>query len=227
MTCPTPPTSDQLLEQIRGERGYALSYHELLARTDPRLLEAYRELYARFTLEPRHLDTRRKELIWTGLLAAADEHVGSIHLERARDAGVSVEELRAAARLGGVAASWGAIAFAAEHWAHLLDAPSAFDEYWTVVDGAREPLDEVDASLLLLTVSGARLCEPQFVSHLSRLYELGVDERQVAEAVSYLLLPMGANTLLWATDRWFDAMSSGTITAGDVLRTVSFGVRRT
>ena len=111
---------DTLLAEIRGERGYALSYHEVLARTDTDFLVAYRELYRQFTLVPRHLDARMRELIWTGLLCSIDEFVGSLHLERAIAAGVPTDELRAAVRLGGAAFAWDAVTFAHDHWPHLL-----------------------------------------------------------------------------------------------------------
>lgn len=222
----TAADASALLERIRGERGYALSYHELLARSDPRLLSAYRDLYAEFTLNPRHLDARRREIVWTGLLTAIDEHVGSIHLERARTAGVTVEELRAAVRLAGAAAGWDAVAFATHHWPQFLDDAAAEDEYRILVDGARAPLDEVDTHLTLCLVAGARTREDQFLFHLRELYHLQVAETHIAETVSYLLLPTGANTLLWATDLWFDAVRDGIVEPGDILREVSFETRR-
>lgn len=219
---------DELLAEIRGERGYALSYHEILARTDAEFLTAYRRFYRSFTLDPRHLDARRRELIWAGLLAQIEEYVGSLHLERALAAGVTHAELRAAIRLGAVVASWKAISFAHTHWARLLgDGPDGAAEYRLVVDGARGPLTEVEADLILVNVAGARMDRDQFLHHLARLIAADVPEREIIEAISYLMVPMGANIFLWATDTWFEAVEEGLLPKGEVLSQVSFDTRKT
>jgi alkylhydroperoxidase/carboxymuconolactone decarboxylase family protein YurZ len=217
---------DALLAEIRGERGYALSYHEILARTDPAFLSAYRELYRQFTLVPRHLDARKRELIWTALLCSIDEFVGSIHLERALAAGVDPAELRAAVRLGGVASAWDAIVFAHDHWAHLLGSGSSgLDEYRVVIDGCRGPISSIDADLILVNVAGARMKKEQFLHHLTVLLEAGVPEREIVESVSYIMVPTGANTFLWATDVWLEAVQAGEIPPGEVMSQVSFDTR--
>lgn len=217
---------EELLAEIRGERGYSLSYHEMLARTDTEFLIAYRELYRQFTLVPRHLDARRRELIWTALLCSIDEFVGSIHLERALAAGVSHSELRDAVRVGGAASAWDAIDFAHSEWPHLLgDGPTGPDEYRVVIDGARGGLPLVEADLILACVSGARMKERQFLHHLNVLLEAGVPEREILESVSYIMLPTGANTFLWATDAWMNAVRAGDLPAGEVMSRVSFDTR--
>lgn len=217
-----------LLAEIRGERGYALSYHEMLARTDTEFLVAYRELYRQFTLVPRHLDARRRELIWTALLCSIEEFVGSIHLERALAAGVRHTELRDAVRLGGIAHAWDAIAFAHSEWTHLLgDGPTGPDEYRVVIEGARGDLSLLEADLILVCVAGARMKERQFLHHLGVLLEAGVPEREILESVSYIMLPTGANTFLWATDAWMTAVRSGDLPAGEVMSRVSFDTRTT
>lgn len=222
----TKPEPDALLAEIRGERGYALSYHEILARTDTALLIAYRELYRAFTLEPRHLDTRQRELIWTALLSAIDEFVGSVHLERALAAGVPHGELRAAVRLGAVASSWDAIAFAHGNWPHLLgDGPSGAEEYRGVVAAVRGSIAEVDADLVLVCVAAARMRREQFLHHLRAAIDAGVPEREIIEAVSYVMVPTGANTFLWATDLWMECVRDGSVPAGEVMSQVSFDTR--
>lgn len=218
--------ADMLLDTIRGERGYTLSYHELLARTDLPLLRAYRQLYAAFALTPRHLDQRRRELIWTGLLTSAHEHVGSLHLERAVKAGVKPWELRVAVRLAGVCEMWDALTFAHERWAELLDSDDPVAGYRVMTAAARGDVDEADAELVMLTCAGSRMCETQFVTHLRRCYELGLPEEEIVEAVSYLLLPRGANTLLWATDVYLDEIRDGSIRPGPLLTAVSHETRR-
>lgn len=217
---------DDLLSVIRGERGYALSYHELLARTDPRMLLAYRQLYSEFTLQPRHLDDRRRELIWTGLLTAASEHVGSLHLERALAAGVEKRELRAAVRLAGVAEGWDALDFAHSRWGELLGSDDPVEGYDRLIVAARGDLEAEEAELVMLVCAGSRMCEAQFVAHLRRAYDMGIAEAEIVETVSYLLLPKGANTLLWATDLYLDQIRIGAITPGALLQEASHDVRR-
>lgn len=218
--------AESLLGRMREERGYALSYHEILAATAPELLSAYRGLYARFTLDERHLDVRDRELIWTGLLTTAHEHVGDIHLDRAIAVGVGQAELRAAMRLGAVANAFDAVDFACRSWSRCLDGATTADEYGRLVRAAGEPLEPVLVDLILLTVAGSRTCAAQFLLHLHALYRAEVDERHIAEAVSYLLLPKGANTLLWATDLWMDELREGRLPLRGVLAGVSFDVRR-
>lgn len=225
----TPQDPDQLLAEIRRERGYTLSYHEMLARTETEFLVAYRELYRQFTLVRRHLDPCRRELIWTGLLSSIDEFVGSVHLERALKAGVPVEELRAAVRLGGAAFSWNAITFAHTHWRQLLgdDGANGREEYRQVIAGARGPISAVDADLILVCVAGARMNREQYLHHLSTLVAADVPEREILESVSYVMLPTGANTFLWATDTWMEAVRVGDLPAGEVMSQVSFDTRTT
>jgi len=217
---------DSLLQRMRDERGYALSYHEILARTDPRLLEAYQVLYARFTLDGRHLDARRRELVWTALLTVSNEHVGSLHLERAVAAGATADELRAAIALAGVTAAWDQMAFAHQHWSALLGGSDFSSEYRRLVDAAAAELEQSETELILLVCAAARRSEGQYLDQLARCYAAQLPEEEMAEAVSYLLLPNGANALLWATDLWLDALASGAVAAGEALAGVSFDVRR-
>lgn len=227
MTDSTQPIdADALLDVIRGERGYTLSYHELLARTDPRLLSAYRQLYSEFTLVPRHLDERRRELIWAGLLTIASEHVGSLHLERALKVGVEKAELRSAVAMAGVCESWTGFAFAHGHWPDLLGSDDPSVIYRQLITTARGQISEADAELVLLTCAGSRMVEDQFAHHVRRCYDLGIAEADIVEAVSYLLLPRGANTLLWAMDVYLDQIKDGSVTAGPLLQKVSHDVRR-
>lgn len=219
------PRAVEILGAIRGERGYTLSYHELLARSDPELLVAYRDMYRRFTIEPRRLDTRRRELIWTALLTAIREYVGSVHLERALSAGVARDDLRAAVRLAGASLAWESIEFAHGGWSELLGEVSPVDEYGLVVAGSRGPISERDADLVLVVLAGARMAREQFLHHLGRVIAAGVPEDEVVEAISYLLVPLGANIFLWATDTWLEAVRSGDVAPGAITVRIGPGTR--
>lgn len=215
---------DALLEKMRAERGYLLSYHEVYGRLDPTLLERYADLYRAFTLDRRFLEPRRRELVWIGLLAAIDEHVGSIHLERAVQAGVTPRDMAAALSLAAVAGAWPTIAFGAGHWERFVEA-RAEDLYAALVDAGRGPIEPHLADLILIVVHGARRTETPFVYHLGRALTAGIPEPEVAEAVSYLLLPTGANTLLWATDAWVQALRDGRLRESPTMGRAAFETR--
>ncbi|MCL6648204.1 MAG: carboxymuconolactone decarboxylase family protein [Chloroflexi bacterium] len=213
-----------LLEQLRAERGYLLSYHEVYGRLEPEFLQEYADLYRAFTLRPRFLTPRQRELVWTGLLTAIHEHVGSLHLERAVAAGVTAEELAAAVTLAGVADAWPSLAFGAQRWQQFIHAEVA-QLYGALLEGGRGPIEPGTATLIVLVVQGARRREEPFVHHLRQLLDAGVPEIQIAEALSYLLLPVGANTLLWATDLWLQALRDGRLPESPTFGRADFRTR--
>lgn len=200
--------ASELLKTIRQRRGYVLSYHKVFARLDPEFMRVYDELYTMSLLEPRFLDARQRELIWVGIVSLAREEVGEIHLARARAAGVSAEDISAAVSLAGATRAWQPISFALAKWSAFL--PDAGEEpYARLVDAARSPLDALSADLILVVLHAVEHQEAAFLHHLRRLLNSNFPETHIAEALSYLLQPVGANTLLWATDAWLRALSVG------------------
>ncbi len=195
----------EVLARLLAERGYLLSYHHVYARLEPVLLERYGALYRSLTLEDRFVAPRVREMVWVGLLAVVAEGVGSLHLERARAAGVRPEELDAAVRLAAIATGWPTLEFGATRWRAFL-ANGAEHLYATLVAAGRAPLEESLADLVLLVAHAALRAEAPFLYHLRRLLVGGMPETHIAEALSYLLNPCGANGLLWATDAWFDGL---------------------
>lgn len=214
----------EVLERIRAERGYTLSYHEIYSRIEPSFLEAYGGLYRACTLDRRFLSPRWRELVWVGLLAAAQEGIGSIHLDRGRDAGVSPHEFSAAIRLAGIAESWDTLAFAHSNWSAYLPDLELAGLYLEQADIARGPLEAEVSDLLLMVVHAIRQRPEPFLLHLRRCYT-GVAEEQIAEALSYILQPVGANQLLWATDLWLEALRDGRLEPSPVLGRGNFTTR--
>ncbi|GGM62252.1 hypothetical protein GCM10011608_54250 [Micromonospora sonchi] len=213
------------IARIRAERGYTLSYHELYARTEPGFLDAYLRLYRRFTLDARHLSARERELIWVGLLVADEEAVGTLHVERGFAAGLTADEMSQAIRLAGVAAAWRPISFATRAWAHALPM-DGIAQYRTLLAAAAPDLSTREVDLVAVVVHAVHQQEEPFLHHLDRLYAAGAEERDVAEAISYLLLPRGANALLWATDLWLSAIDSGRVTPAADLTGINTRTRR-
>ena len=200
---------DEVLARIRAERGYTLSYHEIYARLDPTFLEAYAGLYRACTLDERALPADRRETVWIALLNGIREEVGSIHLERAAAAGVDGDAVTAAVRLAAVADSWESLDFAFAHWQRFLTGQERDEEYLGLVRAAAQPLAEDLTDLVLMVVHAARRRGEPFLLHLGRCLGAGVPEDQVAEALSYVMQPVGANRLLWATDLWLEALRDG------------------
>ncbi|MGC4897429.1 carboxymuconolactone decarboxylase family protein [Micromonospora sp. DT31] len=211
-----PEQPDQIA-RILAERGYLLSYHEIYARTEPGFLDAYTQLYRRFTLDARYLSARERELIWVGLLVADEETVGTLHVERGYAAGLTADEMSQAVGVAGAGAAWRPIFFAARSWAHVLPM-DGFARYHALLAAAAPDLSPREVDLIAVVVHAAHQQEEPFLHHLDRLYAAGAEERDVAEALSYLLLPRGANALLWATDRWLTAVESGRLApTGDLV----------
>jgi alkylhydroperoxidase/carboxymuconolactone decarboxylase family protein YurZ len=214
MTAPTPQGTgtaegDDLLARIRQERGYTLSYHEIYARLEPRFLEAYAGLYRACTLDARSLPPAWRETVWVALLNSIREEVGSIHLERAAAAGVGTSEVLAAIRLAAVAEAWESLDFAFSHWQSFVEGESRDESYLGLVDQAAAPLSGPLVDLVLMVVHAARRRGDAFLLHLGRCLAAGVPEEQVGEALSYVMQPVGANRLLWATDLWLAALRDG------------------
>ena len=227
MTEQTPDTSaaEELLAKIRGERGYTLSYHEVYARLEPKFLDAYAGLYRACTLDERFLTPAWREIVWVALLNGIREHVGSIHLERAATAGVSHEEMLAAIRLAAIAETWESLDFAFEWWQRYLGEEELTRTYLGMVERTSQPLEGPVVDLALAVVHGARRREEPFLLHLGRCLSAGVPEEQIGEALSYIMQPVGANTLLWATDLWLEALRDGRLPASEHLGRADFTTR--
>lgn len=218
-------TGERLLASIRSERGYTLSFHEVLARIDPAYLAAYADFYRAITLTERHLSPAERECVWITLLVAAREEVGTIHVERAETAGVTRGRIDAFVTLAAVADAWEALEFVAEAW-DRADAGAGSSAYQALIEAAAAGADPTTVDLALLAAQGARRRRQPFLIHLRRLIERGTPEGAILEALTYIQQPCGANSLLWATDLWLDALRSGEIPPSPVLGTGDFPTRR-
>ena len=89
------------LEAARGERGYTLPLHEVLASEDPDVLTAYEGMMKALYLKGRRLDGKTKELVYVAVLVAlgaTEEHVRA-HMERAQREGAAPEDVLEALEL--------------------------------------------------------------------------------------------------------------------------------
>lgn len=214
-----------LLDTMRRERGYTLSYHEIYARTEPEFLARYADLYRAFTLDERILSPRERELVWVGILVADGERVGTLHLERALEAGITHEEIGDAVNVAAVAHGWPAMAFVDDAWTHTVEF-SMWERYAALLERSAPLLTAREIELVATATQAALQHGPALLWHLQRLYAAGTPEAEIGEVVSYLLLPKGANTMLWATDLWLGAIADGTLVAGETLAGVNTATRR-
>lgn len=220
----TRTESDELLSRLREERkGYLLSYHEIYARIEPSLLEAYGELYRRLNLTPRTLTEADREFIWVGLLASIHEEVGSIHIERAITAGLTSEDMLRSIRCTAFADGWPTLEFSERAWAKFIG-HRALDVY---EEGLRALAGDADlriVHLTLMNIQGHRQRREAFDYHLLQAIAAGATTAEVAESMSYLLVPIGANGFLWCTDRWLELMQEHGVPAE--LEGINFATRR-
>jgi alkylhydroperoxidase/carboxymuconolactone decarboxylase family protein YurZ len=217
--------SRSILDEVRTERGYTLSYHEIFARTEPVFLQRYADLYRAFTLDDRFLSPRVRELVWVGVLVADNEAVGTLHLERALEAGITEAEIGDAVAVAAVAHGWPAMRFVADTWQHTVHFP-LWERYDAMLRDAAPTLSEREIGYVALITQAALQHRPAFLHHLDKLYVSGAPENEIAEVVSYLLLPKGANAMLWATDVWLEAIAEGRLSGGRHLDGVNTETRR-
>jgi hypothetical protein len=209
---PTPEAVRDRLEALAARRGFLLPHHGALAAGAPDLHAAYLATYDALTISPRHLSALDRECVWLCLLVAADEGIGTHHVELFRAAGGTDDMASALIALAGAAPARDALAFAHRHWAAQLpglDPGAAWDR--TVV-ALRGPLDEALVDLCLLTVQAARGSAAGIAQQLRRLYALGVEEPAIVEALSYVIWPKGVNAFLAACEVWHGLMVAGEVT---------------
>jgi alkylhydroperoxidase/carboxymuconolactone decarboxylase family protein YurZ len=198
-----------VLAAVKAKRGYLLPYHRMLAATDPELLAAYDAYYERLTLRPRALAPRQRELVWTALQLAAREAHGSIHLRRADQARIAHGRLADAAALAAAAESLAALDFAAAHWGRWIPSKPAVRRYLRLTEAARGGIDRPMAEIILVVSHAARRCDHGMRLHLARAFKAGVSVPQIAEGLSYMLLPCGGPALIDAVQCWADAAAAG------------------
>ncbi|MEZ5653103.1 MAG: carboxymuconolactone decarboxylase family protein [Burkholderiaceae bacterium] len=202
-----------VLEAVRAKRGYTLPYHRMFAAGSADLLERYDAFYEALTLAPRVLTPLERETVWASILAAAREVHGFIHMERARRAGLDEAARSWAVAIAAVCEAHTVIAFAGGHWADWTGGPSLRERYLAMFEAARGRTPVALAHLAAVAAMGARRDAAGLRLHLERAFEAGITREQVAEALSYLMIPCGGNVLIDAVDAWVDAAAEGQVPA--------------
>lgn len=218
---PSPEALRARLEALAASRGFLLPHHGALAAGAGDLHAAYLAMYQALTVAPRELSPLERECVWLALLVAAEEGIGTHHIELFRATGGSDDMAEALIVLAGAAPAWDACAFAEASWSAQLPAFAPAAAWARTVAALRGPVDPALADLCLLTVQAARESRGGIAEQLRRLYAHGVDEARIVEALSYVMWPKGVNAFVAACDVWH-----GLMVAGEVEPSATFAVWR-
>jgi alkylhydroperoxidase/carboxymuconolactone decarboxylase family protein YurZ len=200
-----------ILAEVEAKRGYTLPYHRLFAAHAPELLRDYDRFYESLTLTPRILTPVQRETVWAGLLAAAREVHGFIHMRRAVAAGLTHDDIARAVTIAACTEAFGVLAFSGTNWSAWTLPEVLEARYLALFEAARDGLDQGLAHLTAAVAMAARRDRAGTVLHLSRAFAAGITPAMACEGLSYLLLPCGGNTLIEAVSFWEDAAKDGVL----------------
>jgi alkylhydroperoxidase/carboxymuconolactone decarboxylase family protein YurZ len=201
----------KVLKRMKDKRGYLLPYHELFGWLDPALLENYDQFYTELTLKPKVLDEKTKELVWIGILAAASEEAGTIHLKRARQAGITDDEISEVMLVTQVAKGFDVLLFFDEKWGSFLPGIKPLEAYGQFVRHLKRgfTLPSKTIELIWVGVYAALEIKKALQFHLVHAKEEGARDEEIAEAMSFIIIPRGGNTLLKAAEVLKDLVKAG------------------
>ena len=210
----------ELIRQVEAKRGYLLPYHELFLLVDPALLEAYDRLYENLTLKTRHLDQRTKEIVWLGILISVQEEAGTLHLERAREAGLRQEEIGRIIALSQVAMGVEAVTFIKDWWQDHLPEVDPWAGYGRLVEAAGQDttLHPKAVELMFIGIYSALTRKEALRFHLRRAGQYGLRDEEIGEAMSFALIPRGGNVLIEAAQVLKELVIKGQYRPSSVFR---------
>lgn len=223
MTHPTSPSSEDpdalaalaaRIEAFRGERGFLLPHHPAMAIAAPDLHDAYFRMYRALTIELRHLDAFEREVVWLAILIAAEEAVGTHHVELFFRHGGTRAQATALTGLVAVALGAEAFRFMDEKWAtHFPDLAGTAAYRRTFDDlAAKVPLPIGLCHLAAAAAQAVRRREWGIAAHVEAAYAHAVSEDALVEALSLIMWPAGVNAFLEACGVWKHLMDSGRVT---------------
>lgn len=208
------------LDAVRAKRGYLLPHHGLLAVTDPALLAAYDAAYSALTLTPRHLDEKRKEFVWLGILIVMDEAIATHHIAKFRAAGGTDGEIATAIRLAGFARAVPSFDFVGAHWRGHLPGYETEAAYRAAL-GALLSDRAVDDALIEMALAAIHACLRQWEAlawHIKGAYRAGAREADLAEAISLTMFPGSVPVFVDACAVWHDLVRAGAVDASPAFR---------
>lgn len=197
--------AQDVLAAVEAKRGYTLPYHRMMAASDPELLKAYDAFYERLTLQDRHLTPYQKETVWAALLACVREVHGFIHMKRAEKAGLTHDDLTRSVSLAAVTEAWSVFGFSADHWSHWTQVNELHRSYLNLYQSAMGDMETGLGHLIGAVCHGACRRKVPMIIHLQKAFSAGLTVKQMAEALSYMIIPCGGNTLIEVVSYWEEA----------------------
>ena len=192
----------RLLETMLAKRGYLLSYHRMLAASDPQLLANYDALYTRLTLDQRVLTPVERETVWVALIAATREKYAFFHFDRATQAGMNEEAISDAVALAAACESFDALHFSQGAFEQWVPESRAMKRYLKMFDAARGGIPPATAEVSAVVCHAAYRNADGMRVHLARAFAHGASREQLAEGLSYVLLHRGGPTMIDAVNCW-------------------------
>lgn len=199
----------EVLRKAEAKRGYLLPYHRMLGTHDPLLLEAYDGFYKALTLDRRTYTDFEREVVWAALLVSGREEYGDIHMRRGIQIGMTKAQLQDAVALAAVAESLPGAAFAARFWGEWTPEEAMVARYLRMAEVARGEIPAYLAEITLIVCHAARRSPQGMRIHLPRAFAAGARADQIAEGVSYVILPCGGPVLVEACATWAAAAEEG------------------
>lgn len=206
------------LEGLKARRGYLLPHHGLMAVTAPRLLDAYDAAYTALALEDRVLSHHDREFVWLGILIATREEIATHHIEKFRNAGGTRTELKALLRLAALVCGFRAYGFVAEHWTEQLPEIDAEADWADAVTRAGEGAEPRLVHLAAAAMQVANGSWDGFRWQLRSAYATGIDEFELAEAVSLTMFPASVPFFVTAAQVWLEMIRAGDLDASPPFR---------
>lgn len=209
-----PAALRERIETLRGKRGFLLPHHGAMAVAAPDLQDAYFGMYAALTQTDRHLTPFERETVWLAILIAAEEGIGTHHVELFFKAGGTQAQAEHLTRLCALAMGSEAFAFIDKHWTGPFPGLAGHEAYLAAFDGllddAKLPgaLCHLAMAALQATLGRAWALE----AHIKALYRSGGSEDALVEALSLIMWPVGVNHFLDACSVWSSMMASGAVT---------------
>lgn len=200
----------RLLKSVIKKRGYLLPYHELFLDISSELLESYDTFYENITLKERHLDSKTKELVWAGILMSVNEKAGTLHLKRGKAAGITDQEFTEVMTLVQLATGFECFIFFKNNWQEEFPNIDSFNCYCSFLNEitSNMKLRKVAIELIFIGIYSALSQNEGLRLHLKRAKDLGINDEQIAEAISYIFIPCGGNVLIDAAEIFKDIVKN-------------------
>ena len=206
------------LAAIKARRGYLLPHHGLLAVTSERLLETYDQAYSALALEQKSLSVHDREIVWLAVLIATDEAIASHHIPKFLDAGGTLAEFEAVARLAAFAMGARGYIFLEQHWLPHLPGFRPEAAYGTGLLAAAQPLIPRLVWLAAAPLHAARGDFALLRYAIKAAYAAGVAEIDLAEALSIMMFPGSVPRFVEAASVWLGLIRDGGVTPSPAFR---------